>query len=68
MEEQNIDKLLNTAKKITRIGFHIPNFGGEEYRFWVGHWGGGTIYTPYILKPHHIWSLIKFFESSLLYY
>jgi hypothetical protein len=65
MEEQNINKLLNATKKITRIGFHIPKLGGEEFKFWVGHWGGGTIYAPSMSEPHHIWSLIKFFENSL---
>jgi len=62
--EQNIDKLLNAARKVTRIGFHIPNLGGEEFKFWIGHWGGGTIYTPSMSEPHHIWNLIKFFEDS----
>jgi hypothetical protein len=65
MEDQNVSKLLNAAKRITRIGFQIPNLGGEEFRFWVGHWGGGTIYTPSMSEPHHAWSLIKFFEDSL---
>jgi hypothetical protein len=65
MEEQNINRLLNATKKITCIGFHIPNLGGEEFKFWAGHWGGGTIYAPSVLKPHHIWCLIKFFENSL---
>lgn len=65
MEDQNVNRLLNAAKKITRIGFQIPNLGGEEFKFWVGHWGGGTIYTPSMSEPHHIWCLIKFFEDSL---
>jgi hypothetical protein len=62
MGEQNINKLLNAARKITRIGFHIPNLGGEEFKFWIGHWGGGTIYAFPCQSPNHIWSLIKFFK------
>jgi len=64
MEEQNIEKLLSAARKVTRIGFYIPNLGGEVFKFWVGHWGGGTIYMPLTLEPHHIWRLIDFFENS----
>jgi len=65
IEGKSIDKLMNAARKVTRIGFHIPNLGKEQFKFWVGHWGGGTIYTPSMSKPHHIWSLVKFFEDSL---
>ncbi|MEO0252421.1 MAG: hypothetical protein ABIM44_09345 [candidate division WOR-3 bacterium] len=65
MDERNIDRLLSAARKITRVGFQISNLGREEYRFWAGHWGGGTIYTPSMSEPHHSWLLIKFFESAL---
>jgi hypothetical protein len=64
LEEQNIDKLLSAAKKITRVGFYIP-YLGEVFKFWVGHWGGGTIYMPIIIEPHHVWKLIEFFEKSI---
>jgi len=65
IEGENVEKLLNAARKITRIGFQIPNLSGEQFKFWVGHWGGGTIYSPTMSKPHHAWSLIKFFEEAL---
>jgi len=65
IEGESIEKLLNAARKITRIGFQIPNLNGEQFKFWVGHWGGGTIYSPTMSKPHHAWSLIKFFEGAL---
>jgi len=65
IEGPNVDKLLNVAGRITRIGFQIPNLGGEEYRFWIGHWGGGTIYMPSMTEPHHAWNLIRFFEVLL---
>lgn len=65
MDERNIDRLLDVAKKITRVGFQVSNLSQEEYRFWVGHWGGGTIYTPSMSEPHHSWILIKLFENSL---
>jgi hypothetical protein len=65
MEGQNVDKLLSAARKVTRVGFYLPNLGGEGFKFWIGHWGGGTIYTPVILEPRHIWCLIRFFENSL---
>jgi len=64
MKEGNVDELLAAAKKITRLGFHIPNLGGEEFKFWIGHWGGGTIYSPSMSEPHHAWRLIEFFEGS----
>jgi len=65
IEGQNVDRLLNAARKVTRIGFQIPNLSKEQFKFWVGHWGGGTIYTPSMSDPHHIWSLVKFFEDAL---
>jgi hypothetical protein len=65
IEGESIEKLLNAARKITRIGFQIPTLNGERFKFWVGHWGGGTIYSPTMSKPHHAWSLIKFFEEAL---
>jgi hypothetical protein len=65
MEGPNVDKLVNEARKVTRIGFQIPNLGGTEFRFWVGHWGGGTIYFPSMRVPHHAWNLIRFFEDVL---
>jgi len=65
MKRANVDKLLNAAKRVTRIGFYIPNLGGTEFKFWIGHWGGGTIYLPPILEPHHVWTLIRFFEGVL---
>jgi len=65
MKRENIDRLLGVARRVTRVGFHIPNMGGTEFKFWVGHWGGGTIYLPPTLEPHHVWSLIRFFENAL---
>jgi len=65
IEGEVIEKLLNATRRVTRIGFQIPNLSGEQFKFWVGHWGGGTIYSPTMSKPHHAWSLIKFFEEAL---
>ncbi len=65
LEEFDIEKLIEASKKVTRIGFYIPNLGGTEFKFWIAHWGGGTIYTPQILERHNIWSLILFFEKVL---
>lgn len=63
-KSQDIDRFLEVAKKVTRIGFQIPNLGGTEFRFWLGHWGGGTIYLPSMTEPHHVWNLIRFFEKA----
>ena len=60
IKDQDVDRFLNAAKKVTRIGFQIPNLNNEQFKFWVGHWGGGTIYTPSLTEPHHAWSLVKF--------
>ena len=65
IEGTSVDQLLSAAKKITRIGFQIPLIGEDEYKFWIGHWGGGTIYTPSMSEAHHIWNLLKFFEDAL---
>jgi len=61
----DIEKLIEASKRVTRIGFHIPNLGGTEFNFWVAHWGGGTIYIPQMPERHNIWSLILFFERAL---
>lgn len=65
IEKANVNRLLSAAKKVTRIGFQIPFLGGEEYKFWIGHWGGGTIYTPPLSEVHHIWNLVNFFENAI---
>jgi len=60
-------KLMRMARKIKRLGFSFPPGCLDEspFHFWVADWGGGTIYEPLQLLPHHALILAEFFKRAL---
>lgn len=62
----DVNKLINSSENIRRMGFRIPRLGDSAFNFWIGHWGGGTLYSPDEFLPHQVQSLLKFFEDALL--
>lgn len=61
----NPSEQISAAKKIKRMGFRFPRLGDSPFHFWVADWGGGTIYQPLVILPHHALALAKFFEDAL---
>jgi len=59
--------LMKLAKRIKRLGFGFPpnSLSDSEFHFWIADWGGGTIYEPLQVLPHHAIALAKFFEEAL---
>jgi hypothetical protein len=48
--------------RIKRLGFHL-NLGDDRFSFWIANFGNGTLYTPPNPEPHHIGTLLEFFED-----
>ncbi len=56
---------IEAAKKVKRMGFRFPRLADAPFHFWVADWGGGTIYQPLDVRPHHVIALTNFFEKAL---
>lgn len=66
LEESEMWGFVDKASEIRRIGFRVSDLGGEPFSFWVASWGGGSIYQPFELLPHHISGFLDLLEKALL--
>jgi hypothetical protein len=61
------DEIFGKAKKISSIGFSLPNLNSSTryISFRVLDWGGGQIYSPSDPLPHELASLFSLIENVL---
>jgi hypothetical protein len=59
------DEVFKKAKKISSIGFSLPNLNNStrHISFRVLDWGGGQIYSPSDPLPHELAALFNLIEN-----
>ena len=62
----DINNILESAKKISYMGFIIPSVEESTFSFRITAWGGGQIYQPSDPQLNEVSNLIGLFEEAFL--